>query len=228
MHGRILLVEHDVSLNTPLSSSLQAEGYEVEIAPDGDSGYESAASGGFDLILLQVMLPDRSGFDICRSLRREGIQTPLVMLSPRGETVEKVLGLKIGADEFLTIPFETMELLARIEALLRRTGSGQAPSAEAERFGEIQVDFRKTQVVREGEPVRLTAKEFQLLRYLLGRRGETVPRDELLKEVWGYDPATTSRTVDVHIAWLRQKLEDNPKQPQWIKTVHGFGYMLAG
>lgn len=227
MHERILLVEHDVSLNTPLSGSLQAEGYEVEIAASGDSGYESAAGGGFDLILLQVMLPDRSGFDICRCLRREGIQTPVVMLSPRGETVEKVLGLKIGADEFLTIPFETVELLARIEALLRRSGRVQALSVEAERFGDIQVDLRKTEVVREGEPVRLTAKEFQLLRYLLGRRGETVPRDELLKEVWGYDPATTSRTVDVHIAWLRQKLENNPKQPQWIKTVHGFGYMLA-
>ena len=212
-----------------------SEGYEVDTAGDGDSGLAQATSGRFDLIVLDVMLPKRDGFDVCRTLRQRGITTPILMLTARGQVVDRVVGLKLGADDYLTKPFEAMELLARVEALLRRAGQASAPAAPAGSagsarytFDDVMVDVRKAEVMRGGVPVELSAKEFQLLRYFLEHRGATLSRDELLQEVWGYEHTPSTRTVDVHVAWLRQKLEVNPKVPQVIQTVHGLGYKFTG
>jgi two-component system, OmpR family, alkaline phosphatase synthesis response regulator PhoP len=229
MEYRILLIEDEPGLRLTLKDRLLSEGYAVETAPDGESGFMQAADGSFDLIILDLMLPKRSGFDVCRDLRNLGLAVPILMLTARGQTVDKVVGLKLGADDYVTKPFEMVELLARLEALLRRTARAALPlPADDYRFGSIHVDFRKTMVLRAGKSVPLSAKEFQLLRYLIGRRGDTLTRDELLQEVWSYASNTLTRTVDVHIAWLRQKLEDDPKNPKWIITVHKVGYRFAG
>ncbi len=227
MSRRILLVEDEPGLVLTLSDRLRREGYTVEAAGDGDAGLRRASAEAFDVILLDVMLPGRSGFDVCRDLRQQGVGTPILMLTARGQTVDKVVGLKLGADDYLTKPFEMMELLARVEALLRRAPAAAAPST-AHQFGSVQVDFRSAEVSRAGKPVTLSAREFQLLRYFIEHRGATVSREELLNEVWGYETTPSTRTVDVHVAWLRQKLEDNPKYPQWILTVHGLGYKFSG
>jgi len=226
MSHRILLVEDEPGLRVTLSDRLRKEGYSVETAADGNRGLQQAVTGTFDLIVLDIMLPGKNGFDVCRDLRQQGFSTPVLMLTARGETIDKVLGLKIGADDYLTKPFETPELLARIEALLRRSARAPSPAAAA-RFGTVQVDFHRAEVKREGQSVALSAKEFQLLRYFLEHRGETLSREQLLQKVWGYEAAVSSRTVDVHVAWLRQKLEDDPKRPRWILTMHGLGYKFA-
>ena len=226
MAQRILLVEDEPGLRLTLQDRLQAEGYAVETASEGDEGFSKAFSGGFDLIILDVMLPNRSGIDICRDLRQSGHNTPILMVTARSQTVDKVLGLKIGADDYLTKPFEMLELLARIEALLRRSSPQQAPSASYE-FGKIRVDSRSTEVTRNGELLNLSAKEFQLLRYFIEHDRETLSRETLLQRVWGYRSTPSTRTVDVHVAWLRQKLEDDPKNPRWILTVHGMGYKFT-
>jgi two-component system, OmpR family, alkaline phosphatase synthesis response regulator PhoP len=228
MEYRILLVEDEPGLSFTLSDRLRNEGYIVEAAADGESGFHLATGEGFDLIILDLMLPKKSGFDICRDLRQMGLATPILMLTARDQVVDKVLGLKIGADDYLTKPFEMLELLARIEALLRRATRPVTGAPAVYQFGTIRVDFRKTEVLRKGKPVPFSAKEFQLLRFLIENRGETVSRERLLQEVWGYVSMPFTRTVDVHIAWLRQKLEDDPKQPEWIITVHGLGYRFAG
>jgi two-component system alkaline phosphatase synthesis response regulator PhoP len=235
-NGRLLLVEDEPGLQLTLTDRLTAEGYAVETAGDGDSGLNRATAEAFDLILLDVMLPRRDGFDVCRTLRQRGITTPILMLTARGQVVDRVVGLKLGADDYLTKPFEPLELLARIEALLRRAPAstlampaGSSPGAGARYvFDEFVVDIRKAEVTRQGAPVELSAKEFQLLRYFLEHRGATLSRDELLHQVWGYQNTPSTRTVDVHVAWLRQKLEPNPKVPQIIVTVHGLGYKFAG
>lgn len=227
MTKSILLVEDEDGLRLTLEDRLRSEGYEVETAADGEEGFEKASNGSFDLVVLDLMLPKKSGIDVCRDLRQAGHDVPILMLTARSQTVDKVLGLKIGADDYLTKPFEMMELLARIEALLRRVSSRQTPSA-GYAFGEVQVDFRSTQVTRNGEQLNLSAKEFHLLKYLVEHRGETLSREQLLQEVWGYQSAPSTRTVDVHVAWLRQKLEDDPKNPKWIVTVHGMGYKFTG
>jgi two-component system alkaline phosphatase synthesis response regulator PhoP len=212
-----------------LTDRLESEGYAVETASDGERGLHLAIENQFDLIVLDVMLPRKNGFDVCRDLRQQKIPTPVLMLTAKGETIDKVLGLKLGADDYLTKPFEVMELLARIEALLRRAPSVvENNSNENYRFGSVAVDFRKAEVRREGEAVELSALEFKLLQYLIEHRGAALKRDELLDHVWGYDATPTTRTVDVHIAWLRQKLEENPRYPQYILTVHGFGYKFTG
>ncbi len=225
MNRKILLVEDEPGLVLTLTDRLQDEGYTVEAQGDGNSALARAAGGGFDLILLDVMLPGKSGFDVCRDLRQHGVTTPILMLTARGQTVEKVLGLKLGADDYLTKPFQMIELLARMEALLRRT---RTPSALSHQFGSVRVDFRSAEVTREGQPITLSAREFQLLRYFIEHRGAALSREELLNEVWGYDSTPTTRTVDVHVAWLRQKLEENSKYPQFILTVHGLGYKFVG
>lgn len=228
MGHKILLVEDEPGLLMTLTDRLISEGYEVETASDGETGFNRAATGSFDLLLLDVMLPVRSGFDVCRKLRQMGIGTPVLMLTARDQVVDKVVGLQLGADDYVTKPFDMMELLARIEALLRR-GSGQpVASATAYRFGTVHVDFRRAEVVRGGQQISLSAREFQLLRYMIEHRGATISREELLSEVWGYQAVPSTRTVDVHMAWLRQKLEDNPKLPQFILTVRGLGYKFAG
>ncbi len=205
---RILLVEDEPGLVMTLTDRLTSEGYKVETAMDAAAGLARASEEKFDLILLDVMLPGGSGFDVCRDLRQRGIKTPIIMLTARGQVIDKVLGLKIGADDYLTKPFEMMELLARVEVQLRRT-TRAAASGERYQFGDVKVDFRRAEIHRGNELIELSAKEFKLLRYLIEHRGAALSRDELLNEVWGYDAAVTTRTVDVHVAGLRQKLERN-------------------
>jgi two-component system alkaline phosphatase synthesis response regulator PhoP len=203
------------------------EGYEVETASDGNAGLALGLSGSYDLVLLDVMLPGKNGYDICREIRAKGIETPIMMLTARGQVVDKVVGLKLGADDYITKPFDVIELLARMEALLRRAPNAVKPTSTYQ-FGEVRIDFRKAEVVRRGLHVVLSAREFTLLRYLIDNRGATVSREELLNQVWGHQAIPTTRTVDVHVAWLRQKLEDNPKYPQYILTIRGIGYKFAG
>lgn len=225
---RLLLVEDEPGLVMTLTDRLVAEGYDVESASDAPSGLAAATTGGFDAILLDVMLPGGSGFDICRTLRQRGVQTPILMLTARGQVVDRVVGLKLGADDYLVKPFEMAELLARVEALLRRGAAPAAAMADAFRFGDIAVDVRKAEVTKNGHPLDLSAREFKLLCYFIEHRGAVLSRDELLNEVWGYNAMPSTRTVDVHVAWLRQKLEDNPRHPVWVLTVHGLGYKFAG
>lgn len=222
MNESILLVEDEKALRTTLSDRLRTEGYNVETAADGLEGVEKATNNPFDLIILDLLLPHRNGLDVCRDIRAAGMATPILILTVRNDTVDKVVGLKLGADDYVTKPFEAAELLARIEVLLRRvpihSGHGSF------KFGSVRVDVRQAEVTRESRPVYLTAREFQLLRYLLERAGKTVSRSELLREVWGYESDTLTRTVDTHVASLRQKLEESPKRPEFILTVSGVGY----
>ena len=213
-----------------LTDRLAVEGFDVDSATDAHSGLTKATSGSYDVIVLDVMLPGGNGFDICRTVRQKGVQTPILMLTARGQVVDKVVGLKLGADDYLVKPFEMAELLARIEALLRRSAStaAAATASESYRFGDVTVDFRRAEVTKNGAAVELSAREFKLLRYFVEHRGAALSRDELLNEVWGYNAMPSTRTVDVHIAWLRQKIEDNPRHPQLILTVHGLGYKFAG
>jgi two-component system, OmpR family, alkaline phosphatase synthesis response regulator PhoP len=235
MSQRILLVEDEPGLLMTLTDRLLSEGFAVETATDGEAGLARALAETFDLIILDVGLPRKNGFDVCRDLRQRGARVPVIMLTARGQVVDKVVGLKIGADDYVTKPFEMMELLARIEALLRRVpqssgamAGGAAAATDVYQFGVIHADFRRAEVTREGTPLELSAREFKLLRYLVEHRGATISRDELLNEVWGYNAMPSTRTVDVHIAWLRQKLEPNPHYPQFILTVHGLGYKFVG
>jgi two-component system alkaline phosphatase synthesis response regulator PhoP len=181
------------------------------------------------VILLDVMLPGASGFDVCRDIRQRNVTTPIIMLTARGQVVDRVLGLKLGADDYLTKPFDMLELSARIEVQLRRRASATAQGTPNQyRFGTVSVDFRKTEVMRDGQRVELSAREFLLLKYFIEHREATLTRDELLNEVWGYHSMPSTRTVDVHVAWLRQKIEPRPKQPQYVLTIHGLGYKFVG
>jgi two-component system alkaline phosphatase synthesis response regulator PhoP len=225
---RILLVEDEPGLVMTLTDRLTSEGYAVESAQDAETGLARATNEGFDLIILDVMLPGGSGFDVCRDLRRRAVTTPVIMLTARGQIIDKVLGLKIGADDYVTKPFEMMELLARVEVQLRYASKVVPAVPETYQFGDVRVDFRRAEAYRGQDIVELSAKEFKLLRYLIEHRGAALSRDELLNEVWGYNAAVSTRTVDVHIAWLRQKLEANQRHPQFILTLHGLGYKFAG
>lgn len=228
MSKRILLVEDELGLVMTLTDRLVSEGYTVENARDGELGLQRALNEPFDLIILDVMLPRKNGFDICRDLRQKNLTTPIIMLTARGQVIDKVLGLKLGADDYVTKPFEMLELLARVEAQLRRAPQVLESSPDIFLFGTVRVDFRRAVVTKDNEAVELSAREFKLLRYFIDRRGDILSRDELLDEVWGYNAMPSTRTVDVHIAWLRQKLEPNPRHPQFILTVHGLGYKFAG
>jgi len=213
-----------------LTDRLTAEGYDITSATDASTALATATTGTFDVMILDVMLPGGSGFDVCRAVRAKSIDTPILMLTARGQVVDRVVGLKLGADDYLVKPFEMSELLARLEALLRRAtipGRSRA-TTEVFRVGDITVDFRRAEVTKSGSPLELSAREFKLLRYFIEHRGAALSRDELLNEVWGYNAMPSTRTVDVHVAWLRQKLEDNPRHPQHILTVHGLGYKFAG
>jgi DNA-binding response OmpR family regulator len=218
----ILLIEDEPGLRLTLTDRLTAEGYTVVSRPDGPSGLDAARQAGYDLILLDVMLPGLDGFTLCRTLRDEAIDTPVLMLTARGQVDDRVTGLKLGADDYLPKPFHTPELLARMEALLRR--ARKSPPAEPVRFGDIEIDARAAIVRRNGAEVALSAKEYQLLLYLTAHKGEAVTRESLLKEVWGYHATPNTRTVDVHMTWLRQKLESDPSQPVHLVTVRGIGY----
>jgi len=227
MSSRILLVEDEPNLSMIVSDLLEGEGYEVETAFDGISGLSKAIGGKFDLILLDVMLPGKNGFDVCRELRQQGKDVAVLMLTARTQLTDKVVGLKLGADDYLVKPFEPPELLARVEALLRRVVKEKLTPVAKFEFGNIQVNFENGDVVKDGVAVSLATKELELLRCLVNHRGNVVSRDDLLEGVWGYQPGVTSRTIDVHIAWLRQKLEDNPQFPKHIHTIRGMGYRFS-
>jgi two-component system alkaline phosphatase synthesis response regulator PhoP len=226
MRENILLVEDERSLRKTLTLRLQKANYVVETAQDGVEGLDKAMDQAFDLILLDLALPLKDGFDVCRDLRQAGIATPILMLTARTQTSDKVVGLKLGADDYVTKPFSSAELLARIEALLRRvpirTGQGVLE------FGPVRLDLRRTEVTRDGKPVYLTVREFQLLRYLMERAGSAIPRAELLRSVWGYNTSSFTRTVDVHVASLRRKIERDPSVPELILTVSNAGYKFNG
>ena len=224
MSNRLLLVEDEPGLVMTLTDRLIAEGYDVETATDGETGLARGSAESFALIILDGMLPGRDGFDVCRTIRQRGVQTPILMLTARGQVVDRVVGLKLGADDYLTKPFEMAELLARLEALLRRVPRAAVPPGDSYQFGDVKIDFRKAEVTRAGQALELSAREFKLLRYFIEHRGATLSRDELLNEVWGYNAMPNTRTVDVHVAWLRQKLEAPPRRPQYIHTIHGLGY----
>jgi len=224
---RLLLIEDEPGLVLTLRDRLTREGYAIETSSDGESGLERAAREPFDLVLLDVMLPRLNGFDVLRELRKRGAEMPVIMLTAKGQVVDKVVGLKLGADDYVTKPFEMVELLARIEAKLRRAPTVPHPS-EGYQFDDVRVDFRRAEVTRSGAPLELSAREFQLLKYFIEHRGATLTREELLNEVWGYNSMPSTRTVDVHVAWLRQKIEPNSRHPQYILTVHGMGYKFAG
>jgi two-component system alkaline phosphatase synthesis response regulator PhoP len=220
----ILLVEDEYALRMTLGDRLRKEGYVVDCAADGEEGFRKATQLPFDLIVLDIMLPRRDGLEVCSGIRESGLITPILMLTARGRTPDKVAGLKIGADDYLTKPFKMPELLARIEALLRRAPTRPAPPPAMYEFGRVRVDLRGTEVVRDGNPVGLSAREFQLLRFFLENEGITLSRQDLLTRVWGYSASTFTRTVDVHVASLRQKLEDDPRRPRFFVTVQGLGY----
>jgi len=225
---RVLLVEDEPSLVLTVSDRLLSEGYQVETAGDGDTALSRALAEPFDLVILDVMLPGRDGFEVCRELRSRGGQVPVLMLTARSQVIDRVVGLKLGADDYLTKPFEMIELLARVEALLRRSPAPAVSSAGAYTFGDVRVDFRRAEVFRGNEPVTLSALEFKLLAYFIENRGALLTRDELLDKVWGYDAMPVTRTVDVHVGSLRQKLERNPSNPELFLTVHRRGYRFAG
>jgi two-component system alkaline phosphatase synthesis response regulator PhoP len=224
MSSSILLIEDEPGLVVTLSDLLAAEGYQVESAMDGPTGLARAASGRFDLVVLDVMLPGKNGFDVCRELRQQGKDVAILMLTARTQLVDRVVGLKLGADDYQVKPFDPPELLARIEALLRRVKKEKLTPVVRFQFGGVEVDFERGEALRDGVPVNLASKELSLLRYLIDRRGNVVSRDELLEAVWEYQPGVNSRTVDVHIAWLRQKLEERPQSPRHIQTSRGVGY----
>jgi two-component system alkaline phosphatase synthesis response regulator PhoP len=231
MKRRLLLVEDEPGLVVMLGDRLRSAGYDVAVAGTGPEGLALALAEPHDLILLDLLLPGTSGLEICRELRSSGVDTPILMLTALGDVVDKVVGLRIGADDYLTKPFETVELLARIEALLRRSSPGRQgamPLSDPFRFGDVEVRLRQAQVLRAGRPVHLSHRMFEVLRVFIQRRGEALTRDQLLDAAWGPDAMPSARTVDVHVAWLRQRLEANPKVPQYLQTVRGVGYRFAG
>jgi DNA-binding response OmpR family regulator len=226
----VLAIEDDPAILRGLSDNLRFEGYDVITASDGETGYHLQRERKPDLIVLDLMLPRMSGFEFCRKLRGEGIQTPILMLTARSEEPDRVLGLDLGADDYVTKPFSVRELMARVRALLRRSQArtdGADALPDDLRFGGAEIDFRKYEARRDGEPVEMTRKEFAILRFLASRAGEVVTRDDLLNEVWGYESYPSSRTVDNHVAGLRAKLERDSSQPEHIKTVHGVGYKFV-
>lgn len=228
MAHRVLLVEDEKGLVRTLTDCLTGEGYVVETAADGEVGSQRAMEENFDLLILDVMLPKKNGFDILRDLRQQGNTTPAIMLTARGQVIDRILGLKLGADDYLTKPFDMGELLARMEAILRRVVAADQPLAETYIFGDIRIDFSRAEVTRAGQPVELAAREYHLLRYFIENREKILTRDKLLDEVWGYDAMPVTRTVDVHVGLLRQKLEPNPRQPRYFLTIHGLGYKFVG
>ena len=219
----ILIVEDEPDMAIGLRDNLEFEGYDVRIARDGEEALASAAESPPDLILLDLMLPKRNGLDVCRELRRQGLNVPIIMLTARSQETDKVVGLEIGADDYVTKPFSVRELMARVHVQLRRIAP-ESGGVEHFRFGDIELDFKRQHAARAGRLLHLTAREFDLLRYFVRRRGETVSRDELLDKVWGMRAYPLSRTVDNHIAKLRQKIERLPAEPEYLITVHGLGY----
>jgi len=223
----ILVIEDDPAILRGLADNLKFDSYQVLTATNGEAGLAAVRQSKPDLVILDLMLPKLSGYEVCRKLRSEGNQVPILMLTARGEEADRVLGLDLGADDYVTKPFAIRELLARVRALLRRAQPGRAPMPDEIRFGDVAVDFRSYEASRGGKPFEMTRKEFGVLRFLAARAGEVVTRDELLNEVWGYESYPTTRTVDNHVASLRAKIERDPAQPDYLRTVHGVGYKFV-
>ena len=221
--SRILIIEDELPLQRALADNFRFESYEVITAADGETGYRLATEGQPDLVILDLMLPRLSGYDVCRKLRAEGLSTPILMLTARGEEADRVVGLDLGADDYVTKPFSVRELSARVRALLRRPAPLKT-LPNVVRLDGIEIDFRSYEGTKDGRPLELTRKEVQLLRLLVSRAGEAVTRDELLNEVWGEETYVTARTVDTHVFHLRAKLERDPRHPRRLVTVHGVGY----
>ena len=224
---RILVIEDEPQMLLGLRDNLELEGYEVATASDGDEGLAKAASFEPDLVILDLMLPRKNGFDVCRELRARSNATPVVMLTARNQETDKVLGFELGADDYVTKPFSIVELLARIRAVLRRSGS-RPGMADTCRIGDLDIDFRLHQARHGAERVEFTAREFELLRYFVAHVGQIVTREQILNEVWGYEDFPTTRTIDNFVAKLRQKIEPSPHEPEHILTVHGAGYKFVG
>jgi two-component system alkaline phosphatase synthesis response regulator PhoP len=224
---KVLIVEDDEAMAVALQDGFRYEEFEVTHARDGAKGLELATSGSPDLIILDVMLPKMTGLDVCKKIRKDGNQVPIIMLTARGQEIDKVLGLKLGADDYVTKPFSFMELMARVEAVLRRV-KGAHPELETYSFGDVDVDFRKGEARKAGELLDISPRELRLLQYLVENRGDVITRDQLLNAVWDYESAPFTRTVDMHIAKLRKKIEDSPADPRFIVTVHRVGYKFTG
>jgi DNA-binding response OmpR family regulator len=223
--SRILVVEDDPAMSVALRDGFEFEKHVVAMASDGEEALRAARDVDHDVIILDVMLPKKSGLDVCRELRKSGNNTPIIMLTARGQEVDKVVGLKLGADDYITKPFSFMELLARLEAVMRRTRR-EMPADEVA-FGDVNVDFRTYRASKSGKPLELTQREFRILRYFLDHSGAVVTREALLLHVWGYDPSALTRTVDTHVARLRQKIESTPAEPRHLLTVHRAGYRFV-
>jgi DNA-binding response OmpR family regulator len=223
---RILIVEDEPNIRLGLKDNLEFEGYEVEMVDDGESALKSIRENNYDLVLLDVMLPKLSGFDVCKTLRKEGNNTSIILLTAKGEEIDKVLGLELGADDYVTKPFSLRELLARIKAILRRSEGLSSAKGGMIKIGRLDVNFESFNAFEEGEDIQMSHKEFQVLHHLWNKKNNTVSRDELLTQVWGEDVYTTSRTVDNFILKLRQKIETDLNHPRIILTVHGIGYKL--
>jgi two-component system alkaline phosphatase synthesis response regulator PhoP len=224
---KVLIVEDDQAMAVALRDGFQYEGYSVSVARDGANALALAGEKQFDLMILDVMLPRMSGFDVCKHLRGAGNRVPIIMLTARGQEIDKVLGLKIGADDYVTKPFSFMELAARVEAVLRRARK-QVDEVDFFEFGDVTLDFKKGEARKSGKPLDFSPREFRIMKYFIERRNEVVTRDHLLDAVWGYDSFPLTRTVDTHIAKLRQKIEDTPAEPRHIITVHRAGYKFVG
>ena len=223
----ILIIEDEAQMRSGLKDNLEFEGYAVDVAEDGQIGLDKSLSKSYDLIILDVMLPKLSGFDVCKKIRERGIKTPIIMLTAKGEEIDKVLGLELGADDYVTKPFSLRELLARVKAILRRTDESSSKAQQKITIGKLEIDFNSYTAMVEGKSVAMTHKEYEIVKYLWQHKGATVSRDNLLEEVWGYDDYPTTRTVDNFILKLRQKIEINPNRPKHILTVHGIGYKLV-
>lgn len=224
--SKILVIEDEPVMQRGLKDNLEYEGYEVDLAGDGKAGLQKLLANSYDLALLDVMLPLVSGYDVCRTAREKGVRTPIIMLTSKGEEIDKVLGLELGADDYVTKPFSLRELLARVKAVLRRHDRGSA-SGVVVLFGDVEIHFSTYNATRGGAELTMTPKEFDVLKFLWEHRNQTVTRDQLLTNVWGYDDSVSTRTVDNFIVRLRQKLEDDPAHPRHILTIHGAGYKLV-
>ncbi|HEY0080429.1 MAG TPA: response regulator transcription factor [Pyrinomonadaceae bacterium] len=224
---KVLIVEDDQAMAVALRDGFTYEGYTVQVARDGSAGLRMASEKGLDLVILDVMLPRMSGLDVCKQLRSDGNSTPIIMLTARGQEIDKVLGLKTGADDYVTKPFSFLELMARVEAVLRRA-SKTVETIESVHFGDVEINFKNFEASKNGRTLELSPREFKMMKYFVEHRGEVVSRDHLLDAVWGYDGLPLTRTVDMHIAKLRQKIEDTPGDPRYIITVHRVGYKFTG
>lgn len=227
MKSKILIVEDEPAMVAGLRDNFEYEGYEVISAEDGVSGLERALNDNPDLVVLDVMMPRMSGLDVCKQLKTKRPSVPIIMLTARGQEIDKVVGLELGADDYVTKPFSVRELMARVKAVLRRVSSA-VPAPEIYKFSDVEVNVRSNEVRRNGDLVDLSTKEFALLAYFIAHPVETLSRDRLLDAVWGYENYPNTRTVDTHIVHLRQKLEPNPEEPRFILTVHGSGYKFVG